>query len=107
MNITKLIFCIWFTLAMISPLFHNDVMDKDIYYFSPYVLHRLTKMNWFGCFFVGLLAVIVNPLYCCIMTIIYIIFHIYVFMCWMFHKVYDFIYYIFHVGRREHKDETN
>ena len=106
-TITEIIFSVWFTLAMTSPFLHINAMDKDVYYFSPCVLYRLTKMNWIGCFFISLLAVIINPLYCCMMTIIYIIFHICVFMCWMFHKVYDFIYYIFHVGRREHKDETN
>lgn len=104
MIIIKLIFRIWFTLAIVSPLLHRGAMDKDIYYFSPGALYTLTKMNWFGCFFVSLLAVIVNPLYCCMMTIIYIIFYIYVFLRWLFHKFYNFIYYIFHVGRRKHKE---
>ena len=107
MIIIELVFCIWFTFAMISPLLHMKAMDKDIYYFSPCALYRLTKMNWVGCFFISWLAVIVNPLYCCMMTIIYIIFYVCVFMRWIFYKVYGFIYWTFHVGRREYKDETN
>ena len=99
MSTIEAVFCFYFILAMISLLLHQGAMNKDVYYFSPCVLYRITKMNWFGCLFVSLLAWIVNPLYCCIMTIIYIIFYLYISTRWISCKIYAFIYWIFHIGR--------
>ena len=89
MTIIELIICIWFIVAMFSPLLHGNAMNKDVYYFFPWVLYRLTTMNWFGCLFVSLLACIVNPFYCSMMII-----------GWIFYKIYKFVFWILHVGRK-------
>jgi hypothetical protein len=76
--------------GLLSIVIHLGAMEIDFYYFTPRTLYRLTKMNWFGCFLVSLLAWIFNPIYCCLLTIGYIISHICDCVCW-----------ILHVGRKE------
>lgn len=76
-------------LGFLSILIHVGVYVQDCYYFTPRTLYRLTKMNWFGCFLVSLLAWLFNPIYCSMMTIGYI-----------FYKIYEFVDWILHVGRK-------
>ena len=75
-------------LGLLSVVIHIGAYDQDCYYFTPRTLYRLTKMNWFGCFLVSLLAWLFNPIYCTMMTIGYIIY-----------LICKFVYWILHVGR--------
>lgn len=76
-------------LGLLSIIIHMGAYDEDCYYFTPRTLYRLTKMNWFGCFLVSLLAWLFNPIYCSMMIIGYIIY-----------KIYEFVDWILHVGRK-------
>lgn len=76
-------------LGLLSVGIHTGACDHDFFYFTPRTLYKLTKMNWFGCFLVSLLAWIFNPIYCSMMTIGYI-----------FYKIYEFVDWILHVGRK-------
>ena len=56
----------------------------------PSTLYEVSKMNWFGCWFCFILTSIFSPILFCIKfggTII---------GC-----IYDFIYWLFHVGRKD------
>lgn len=56
----------------------------------PSTLYEISKMNWFGCWFCFILISIFSPILLCI-KLIYAIFG----------YSYDFIYWIFHVGRKD------
>lgn len=86
----EVIFLGCFLLSLLMVMAHTKVIIDEIFYFSPIVLYRITNMNWFGCYFISILALIANPLYCCITTIGYILV-----------KFYEFIYWILHVGRKK------
>lgn len=75
-------------LGLLSVVIHIGAYDHNVFYFTPWTLYKLTKMNWFGCFLVSLLAWIFNPIYCSMMIIGYIIY-----------KICEFVYWILHVGR--------
>ena len=46
-------------------------------YITPYILHRYTEMNWFGCWFVAIFVRLLNPV----------------------ESIICFLHYICHVGR--------
>ena len=88
-NIIEVIALAGTLLGLLSIIIHMGAYEQDFYYFTPRTLYRLTKMNWFGCFLVSLLAWLFNPIYCSMMTIGYIIY-----------KIYEFVDWILHVGRK-------
>lgn len=56
----------------------------------PSTLYEISKMNWFGCWFCFILISIFSPILLCIKFINAIIDY-----------SYDFIYWLFHVGRKD------
>ena len=56
----------------------------------PSTLYEISKMNWFGCWFCFILISIFSPILFCIKIIDAIIGY-----------SYDFIYWLFHVGRKD------
>ena len=56
----------------------------------PSTIYEISKMNWFGCWFCFILISIFSPILFCIKIIDAIIGY-----------SYDFIYWLFHVGRKD------
>ena len=79
--ILNLIFVIPFALTLLT------VCMKNALFFTPNELYRRTKMNIIGCYICSFVIVIIFPIYCIPASIIWI------------------IYYLFHIGRKEDKNE--
>ena len=56
----------------------------------PSTIYEISEMNWFGCWFCFILISIFSPILFCIKIIGAIIGY-----------SYDFIYWLFHVGRKD------
>ena len=57
---------------------------------TPFRIYRDTNMNWFGCWFYFVCISICSPLFVISKIVIF-----------SFGFVYDFIYWLFHVGRKD------
>lgn len=52
--------------------------DVNWLFFAPSNLYKITNMNWIGCYICSLCIIILLPLYCIPVTIIWLIY-------WLFH----------------------
>lgn len=68
---------------VISMVYIPEIGIDDWLYFTPAVLHRNTKMNWFGCLVCSILLFAINYGFCGIIAV-----------RWA-------VYKLFHVGRKQ------